>query len=181
MIVALAGRRVDAADAAQRRFPPTRVAEVETRIEAALRETGASALVCAAACGADLVALDVAQRRGLDAWIVLPFAVDEFRQSSVVDRGDEWGAPFDAAVKAAQEQGRLCLLGLTAGDDAAYLATNTAILDKALALSGSDLAQTLAIVVWDGPISGRTDYTADFAEAARRHGIRVRSVPILSG
>jgi hypothetical protein len=37
----------------------------------------------------------------------------------------------------------------------------------------------LAIAVWDGPLTGRTDYTADFVEAARRRGVRVESVPIL--
>jgi hypothetical protein len=175
----LAGRRVDAADAAQARFPRRLVAAVEERVEAALRDAGCSALVCAAACGADLVALGVAQRCGIDTWVVLPYAVAEFRRSSVVDRGEEWGALFDTAVEQAEELGRLSILGLSVDDDNAYPATNAAILDKAVSLSNGDSASTLAIAVWDGPLSGRTDYTADFVEAARVRGIRVESVPIL--
>jgi hypothetical protein len=98
MIVALAGRRVDAADAAQPRFPADRIAAVEARIDAALHDAGASTLVCAAACGADLLALEVARRKGVDAWIVLPYTVAAFRRSSVVDRGEDWGDAFDAAI-----------------------------------------------------------------------------------
>ena len=180
MIVALAGRRIDAADAARPRFPAASLAVVESRIDAALRAAGVSALVCAAACGADLIALGVARRRGIAAWIVLPFAAAAFRRTSVVDRGDRWGAAFDAAVAAAQAQGRLQLLGLAADDDQAYFATNAAIVERALALGGGDPAETLAIAVWDGPLDERTDYTADFVAAARRRDVPVRSIPILS-
>lgn len=179
MIVALAGRRVDAADAAQARFPADRAAAVEGRIEAALRDAGASTLVCAAACGADLIALEVARRKGIDVWIVLPYAVAAFRRSSVVDRGEDWGDAFDAAIAEARRQGRLRLLGLRSGDERAFFATNAAIVDTALSLGAADPAAVLAIAVWDGPLTGRTDYTADFVEAARRRGVRVESVPIL--
>ncbi len=179
MTVALAGRRIDAADATHVRFPQTEIAAVDARIEAALRDADASALVCAAACGADLIALRVARRCGINAWIVLPYAAADFRRTSVVDRGHEWGPPFDSAVKAAEEQGRLSVLGLTAGDDRAYPATNAAILDKALALSGGDSSGTLALVVWDGPLRGGEDYTRDFADTAQARGILVQAVPIL--
>lgn len=179
MIVALAGRRIDAADAAEPRFPASAVDIVRQRIAAVFEEVHASALASAAACGADLIAIDVAHQRGMPASIVLPYAADEFRRTSVVDRGNEWGGPYDAAIRDAESHGRLHILGLPEGD-AAYLATNEAILDEAVQ-QGGESGGVLAVIVWDGPLHGRTDYTAAFAESSKKRGIVVRSVPILSG
>jgi hypothetical protein len=106
--------------------------------------------------------------------------VDEFRRTSVVDRGVEWGGRYDAAIRDAESHGRLHIIGLPEGD-AAYLATNEAILDEALKHSGGKTSDVLALIVWDGPLHGRTDYTAAFAESSKKRGIRLRSVPILAG
>ena len=179
VIVALAGRRIDAADAAEPRFPASAINIVRQRIASAFEEIHASELVSAAACGADLIAIDVAQQRGMPASIVLPYAADEFRRTSVVDRGNDWGGPYDAAIREAENHGRLHILGLPEGD-AAYLATNEAILDEALKNSGGETRGVLAVIVWDGPLHGRTDYTAAFADEARRRGMRVSSIPILA-
>ena len=178
VIVALAGRRIDAADAAEPRFPASAINIVRQRIASAFEEIHASELVSAAACGADLIAIDVAQQRGMPASIVLPYAADEFRRTSVVDRGNDWGGPYDAAIREAENHGRLHILGLPEGD-AAYLATNEAILNQAVALGRGKSADVLALVVWDGPLLGRTDYTSAFADAARRRRIAVRRIPVL--
>jgi hypothetical protein len=63
-VAALAGRRVDAADAAAPRFPLANVGAVRERLKTLLRAQGSAALVCSAACGADLIALDVAGALG---------------------------------------------------------------------------------------------------------------------
>jgi hypothetical protein len=34
--------------------------------------------------------------------------------------------------------------------------------------------------VWDGPLTGRTDYTEDFVNAARRRGFALETIPILT-
>ena len=49
-----------------------------------------SVLVCSAACGADLIALQAAGRVSLRRRIVLPFEPSRFRDSSVVDRPGDW-------------------------------------------------------------------------------------------
>ena len=72
-VAALAGRRIDAPDAKEARFPPANVARVRERIAAALREHDVVALVASAACGADLIALDEAAKLGIRRRIVLPF------------------------------------------------------------------------------------------------------------
>jgi hypothetical protein len=180
MIVALAGRRVDSVDAAEPRFPASAVDIVRQRIAAAFEEVHAFELVSAAACGADLIAIDVAHKRGMPASIVLPYAADEFRRTSVVDRGEEWRRAYDAAIQEAESHKRLHILGLREGD-AAYLATNEAILDEAVKCSGGNICGVLSVIVWDGPLHGRTDYTTAFAESSKKRGIIVRPVPILAG
>jgi lysozyme family protein len=179
VIASLAGRRIDAADADLRRFPQMLEDLVAKRIAAALTERAVTTLVCAAACGADLLALEAAQREGIEARIVLPFDAAMFRRSSVTDRGEEWGAAFDRVIGQAQSNGAVRILGLDVGDPHAYEKTNEAILDEALALAGGDPAGVIALAVWDGPAAGRADLTANFAAAARARGIAVQSIPIL--
>ena len=180
VIVALAGRRIDAAAAAEPRFPASAVDIVRQHIVAVFEEVHASALVSAAACGADLIAIDVAHQREMPASIVLPYAADEFRRTSVVDRGEEWGRSYDVAIRDAENHERLRVLGLPEGD-AAYLATNEAILDEAVKRSAGNAGGVLSVIVWDGALHGRTDYTAALADSAKKRGIVVRRVPILAG
>ena len=180
MIASLAGRRIDAADADPMRFPETREDLVANRIAATLTRDGVTTLVCAAACGADLLALEAAQREGIPARIVLPFDAAEFRRSSVVDRGDGWGEAFDRLIGEARARDGVRILGLRPDDPHVYEKTNEAILDEALALADNDPAGVIALAVWDGAIAGRADYTANFADAARARGIAVQSIPILA-
>jgi hypothetical protein len=180
VIASLAGRRIDAPGANPSRFPQTRADLVAKRIAAALAERAVTTLVCSAACGADLLALEAAQREGIAARIVLPYDPAAFRRSSVTDRGAGWGDVFDRLIGAAQADGAVRVLGLDVGDPHAYEKTNEAILDDALALAGDDPAGVIALAVWDGATAGRADLTADFAAAARARGIAVVSIPVLA-
>ena len=59
---ALAGRRADTPGDTPARFPQRNVSIVEERIAAFFRVESVDRLVCAAACGADLVALAAPRR-----------------------------------------------------------------------------------------------------------------------
>jgi len=169
VIVALAGRRIDRPNASPEHFPVRSVAVVGERIRSALLADGASALVSAAACGADLTALAVAETLGIRRRIVLPFPAAEFRAGSVVDRPGDWGPLFDRLVSEAEEAGDLEVLGLPKASAHPYERTNAALGREAREQVG-------ALVVWDGPLVGRTDYTLDFVEAAEHRGIPVRTI-----
>jgi hypothetical protein len=178
VIVALAGRRVDPASDDKPRFPLSNVAIVRARLFEALQQPGISTLVSSAACGADLLALEVARAMGLRCRVILPFAPHRFCESSVTDRSGEWGPMFDDVVAAAGGRGDLVVLDLDASDaDEAYRATNRRILDEAQVLAGG--AEVRAIVVWDGVRRGQVDMTADFLEEAGRRGIPVSVVSTL--
>jgi hypothetical protein len=175
-VAALAGRRIDAADADTARFPLANTAAVRGRLQTLLRAEQSRALVCSAACGADLIALDVAGALGLRRRVVLPFAPERFRETSVTDRPGDWGPPFDRIIGELRAEGDLVVLGLDQGDDGAYAAANEAILNEAQALAGGEPSQVVAIIVWEGGSRGEGDLTEGFATLARARGHPVREV-----
>jgi hypothetical protein len=179
-VVALAGRRVDAAGTQPPRFPLENVPVVRKRLAELLAGEGAMALVCSAACGADLVALEEAERLGLRRRIVLPFRSERFRETSVVDRPGDWGPAFDRLVAAASAAGDLVVLEAGEGD-AAYAAANGAIVREAQALAraGGAARRLVAVVTWEGSPREGTDATQGFRELAAKAGFEQRSVPTL--
>lgn len=184
MIITLAGRRIDAQDAATPRFPLGKCARVHERLLTLLSEQQATALVSSAACGADLLALEAAGELGIQRHVILPFASERFRAVSVTDRPGEWGALFDHIISEVEMTGNLVLLRETTEDTATFLRTNQAILNEAQTLAdqiGKEASVPqgiLAVIVWDGQSRGENDLTADFANEARLRGIPVIEVMI---
>ncbi len=184
MIIALAGRRIDPLDAAVPRFPLEKSLAVRENIRRVLLEKHATALVCAAACGADLLALDAAGELGVQRHIILPFAPQQFRAASVVDRPGEWGSLFDRVISEVEAAGNLVILNEDKEDDEVFAITNRAILDEAQSLarqsfpaeSESSANVVLALIVWDGQSRGEGDLTLDFANEARARAIPVTEI-----
>lgn len=190
LVVALAGRRVDPADAPTERFPLRNAAEVQERLSGLFAERDATALVSSAACGADLLALAAAEALGLRRRVVLPFEPERFRRTSVTDRPGSWGAAFDRVVERLGRSGDLIVLENPGEDDAAYAETCEAILEEALQLAGGVRTATgavergvttgvLAVIAWDGKPRSDDDLTARFAESARARGFPLAEVSTL--
>ena len=167
MIAALAGRRIDQKDATPPRFPPTQVDRVSRELRRLFQDRGVTVLVSSAACGADLVALDVADSLKIRFRIVLPFDAAHFKMSSVVDRGGEWGELFERVIGAAEAAGDLVVLGLPPSDNA-YARATQAILDEAGRLARG--GPVLAVAVWELESRGPGDHTEQFLKAARDRG-----------
>jgi hypothetical protein len=182
-VVALAGRRIDRSGAQPPRFPLDRVQEVGRRVADALLNVRAVTLICSAACGADLVALEQAERLRLRRRIVLPFAKDRFRNTSVVDRPGDWGPIYDRQIEAAEAAGGLIVLNGAGDDDAAYGVANKVIIREAIALArsakGGDEDRLIAMLVWEGDARPKGDATASFGTLATEAGFEVRSIPTL--
>jgi hypothetical protein len=178
MIIALAGRRVDAADEKQRRFPSENVDIVRERIHAMLLTQCAVALVGSAACGADLLALSEAGKLGLRRSVVLPFGRENFRTTSVTDRPGDWGALYDQQLNDVEKSGDLLVVH-EKSDDKAYAEANHAIVDKALSLGQELQDRVTAVLVWDGKSRGEGDLTEEFWVYARNKSIPVVDVMTL--
>ncbi len=194
-IVAFAGRRIDAQDAATPRFPLTQVDVVREQIEGLFCRDRITTLICSAACGADLIALRVARKLGIGYQVILPFAPDRFRVTSVIDRPAsqewKWGVLFDQVIDGAQQSGGLVVLETGEDGHAVYQAVNRAILDVALGQkhdqkpspaveSAHGLNQVQALLVWDGHTRSPHDLTQHFAEEARSRGMVVRQILTLA-
>ena len=139
--------------------------------------------MCAAACGADLLALAAAAELGLRRRIVLPFAIQIFRARSVVDRPGlyPWGELYDRFVAEAQAAEDLQVMDFDLEDPAVYEKTNEAILDVALSLGAAEKKEIEAVVVWDTRLRTVHDYTEHFVQQAQRRILPVRSIPIVDG
>jgi hypothetical protein len=170
-IVALAGRRIDPADAETARFPLRNVELVRGHLRKVLK--GRIALVCSAACGADLIALEEASDEGIRCKVILPFTEDEFRKTSVVDRPGDWGKLFDRLIAKTRDAGDLIILPKGQPDDEAYVKANAEILEQAGRMASSGSQDVLAVIVWDGKSRGADDLTAAFRDAAQSKGYRV--------
>jgi hypothetical protein len=175
MIVALAGRRVDSAEAKEPRFPLRNVQIVRTRARAVLLEKGATALVSSAACGADLIALSEAGQLGLRRRVILPFERMRFRETSVTDRPGKWGPLYDQVIDEVEAAGDLVILR-NEPDDEAYSAANHVILDQAIALAKESHKAATAVLIWDGISRGDHDLTEEFGAEARKRGLVVTEV-----
>ncbi len=180
-VIALAGRRIDTLDTGLPRFPLENVPIVRGRVAALLTEEHTEALVCSAACGADLIALEEAERLGLRQRIVLPFSPKRFRETSVTDRPGEWGPIFDRLVDAAEAGGDLVILpSMGDDDDAAYAAANQAIIREAEILARATPdgipCRLIAAIVWEGLARKGGDASGGLLTLALQAGFEERLV-----
>ncbi|MEC4805640.1 MAG: hypothetical protein SAJ12_02125 [Jaaginema sp. PMC 1079.18] len=174
MIVALAGRRIDAPHQNPPRFPLANIAKVKAEIRQQLQECHATMLVCSGACGADLLALEVAMELGIPCRLILPFEPERFREISVVDRPGEWGLIFDRILQQVTAENNVVILQ-EESDQEAFIAVNHVILDEAIALSQQEYPHQnpSALIVWNGCSRGKSDVTHEFMMKAEELGFKV--------
>jgi hypothetical protein len=179
VIIAVAGRRIDAEDAKSARFPLKNVALVQERLDELLGREAATALVSSGACGADLAALIVAGARHMRRRMVLPFGRDAFRTSSVTDRPGDWGPVYDRVLAELDKTDDVVTLAEHAAGDAAYAAANETILQEAATLARQGSTDVVAVLVWEGAPRDGADMTAAFGDEAGKRGYRVEQVKTL--
>lgn len=177
-VIALAGRRVDAAAATQPRFPLENVPKVRAALADLFRCNAVRALVCSAASGADLLALDAASDAGVERYVVLPFERATFRSTSVVDRPGKWGPLFDRIISDIDHQGGLQIGAGDPDDPEVYVRANEQILRRALELATETgwPSPRISVIVWEGAPRGTDDVTEDFRRRAEMAGFESRFV-----
>lgn len=174
--LALAGRRIDASEAETPRFPLHRLTEVGRALRHVLQRENVAYLVCSAACGADLLALQAAAELGITYRIVLPFDRLRFKGVSVLDRPGDWGGLFDTVVDGAAALGNLVVLAGSGDDADAFTAANKRILAE---VQDSPMVRKLAVAVWEGRSRGAGDATAELLDEAADLGFQTLTVQTL--
>ncbi len=178
-VIAVAGRRIDAKDAATERFPLANVPLVEVQMQEYLARHCATHVVASAACGADIITLKAALAAGLSLRVILPFDRATFRRTSVTDRPGDWGRIYDKIIAQAAAAGHLVELGLYE-DEAAYEAANQRILAEAARLAGQYTRECRACIIWEGGSRGDDDHSLALAEGARALGWPVDDQSVLT-
>jgi hypothetical protein len=176
MIVAFAGRRIDAPDARVARFPLSSADRVRQHVEGFLRDAIPNAVVGSAACGADLIVLDIAGALAIRRRVVLPIGKDVFRSTSVTDRPGRWGSLFDRVIAEVESSGDLVTLPRAGSNRDAFAGANAEVFRQAELLTVSDPSENVALAIWDGRSRGSGDMTAAFVAEATRCGWRVASI-----
>ena len=173
-VIIEAGRRVDAPDAQAARFPASNVPEVSRRIKKLLSKQNPKAVVCSAACGADLLLLQAADEMRIEQIVLLPSDPLVFRKSSVTDRPGNWGDLYDKILKTA----RVEILNLPEGQDG-YLESNLRLLDRGHQLAREWGAPAEALVIWNGASRGPDDIVDHFLCEARSRMMLVWEISTL--
>lgn len=176
MVIALAGRRIDAPDAETKRFPADNAAAVQQKIREFITNNKACAMISAAACGADLLAQEVATEMRLRRRIVLPYDRQAFKQSSVADRPGDWAERYDLLIPEVALQGGLTEFDYEKDQEETFFATNHDILDEAEKIARQMNQKVTALVVWDGHSRGEDDVTGHFLEEAKLRGLQVAEI-----
>jgi hypothetical protein len=192
MVIIVAGRRIDAEDAEQERFPLKNADSVAEAVRSKFEALRPGVLVCSAACGADLIALKMAKALSVRRRIILPFEPSRFRSTSVVDRPGnstwDWGAIFDDQIQEVREKNDLLIIPPAADETASYVATNEHIIAEAekLASGEGDPSRARAsgdqmqcLIVWEGQSRGEDDITAELISRARVAGMEVEQISTL--
>lgn len=182
-IVAFAGRRTDRAASFEVRFPFENVPAVSHTLAALLSRERPSAVLASGACGCDLLVLQAADLLDIKTRIVLPFAPEIFRRTSVVDRPypEFWGKLFDALIAKARTRGDIVVLPDYGDRKTAYGNANRALINEANLLARATIARCrLAVIAWDGVVREPTDTTYEFAKLAIQSGFSIQSISTLT-
>ena len=162
-----AGNRIDLPDRRTPRFPRALVPLVQHRVAQVLTDLRPSAVVSAAAAGADLIVLEEALRLGIRIHVALPLSVEQFRRRGCEDVGDDWAVRYDKVLAEAAAIGTVHIEDHR-DDDEWYTHGNDTILDRAADVAGSDSIYALVV----RPHSGETSPSATdlFAASAAARG-----------
>jgi hypothetical protein len=176
--VALAGRRIDLPHVIEMRFPFQNVSRVRQRLRGFFSFYKITTLVCSAACGADLLALNIANELNIDRKIILPFAPVVFKMKSVNHCTGDWKTFFENAIET--DEGLDLLIMDSADDDQqAYEKANVAILDTAEKLEQQKNEKMIVLIVWDGKRRGTDDVTAHFLNEAKSRKLAIKEINTL--
>ena len=166
-VVHYCGHRIGAR--AEGAFPAEREQEVAAAIAEEIERQRPSYAYGSLASGADILWAEALLARAVDVHVVLPFARDEFVETSVADAGLEWVERFRSCLSAAAEVS-YATDGAHLGDDVLYRYGAELAMGLAL-LRGRFLdADVHQVAVWDGaPPRGAAGTAIDVATWTR-HG-----------
>ena len=164
-IVACSGHLIDN-PGKRRRFPEEAEKIVRSKIVKQLEEIDATCGYSSAGCGTDIIFLEVMAERGGETHVFLPFAKEEFIETSVKRVGSDWVSRFERVLDQATSVHYVTREGYY-GDDTLFSFCNDVMLGFA-AMRGRGLNEDPKLLLfWDGN-PGEEGGTGEVAESWRK-------------
>jgi hypothetical protein len=159
-IAIFAGHILDRPGRDSPRFPPNAEDEVFTRISSWLNQKNIRTSYSSAAAGSDIIFLTAAQQAGIKTHIILPFAAEDFVETSVRVAGEQWIERFNHVLSNAES---LTIANDQAAGDrsAAYDFTNRMIAAQAMMKANEVQMPVLGLGVWNREVGDAAGGTAD--------------------
>ncbi len=173
-IVVFSGHMIDSASRAEARFPQHTAAAIGQRIAAEVDALGVGEAYGCAACGGDILFLEAVLARGGRVHIVLPCAVEEFRQVSVdFLAGSDWGQRFEAVM--AKASSIEILADQYAEDNGmAHECCNRVMVGLAAMKAAEQGGQPTLLALWNGKPGDGLGGTYSMVQFCRARGFRIR-------
>jgi hypothetical protein len=176
-VVVYSGHMVDHPTRGSPRFPPALEGAVRDVLRARLTAMRPVASYGSAACGTDLLVLELVRQLGGETHIVLPFPAVEFREVSIDFAGRNWAERFERALSAADS------VTVTSDHRASGVASPfeyANLVFTGMARSRAHTLQTAlrAFAVLDSGAGGAAGGTAAIAALWRTQGLQYEQVDI---
>ena len=144
---------------------------LESQIESALDETGSSIAYGSLACGADMMIAEAVIERGGEVHIVLPFAEDDFLETSVKKGGQEWLPRYDH-VRALAASVTFATQMPFVNDDHQFAYCSKLAMGTVRLRAKTMQTGALQLAIWDGVLGASIAGTAaDVSEWRSQNGI----------
>ena len=178
-VILFAGHMIDteARRGKPERFPPRFIPDIASAIGKALDALKPVIGYSSAACGADLLFLKAMKDRGLPAFVVLPFARDEFCETSVKIGGEDWVRSYNEILdwlgkdRVHQVSQHSFTLASTSYD------YQNMVLQGMAAIHADRLdSELVGLAVWDGQAGDGPSGTASFVARWLDAGLRVEVI-----
>ncbi len=169
MIIVYAGAQADETGRSEPRLPPGAEGDLLTRVRGLLHSLKPRLLIGAAASGSDIIIAETARMEQIEVRLSLPFGVEDFRESSVLIRGERWGLRFDRLLDGIGPAG----IGVgqdMPGTESVYLRHNAVLLEEATALAHAD-ERIWVLLVRRPPDPASPSVTDDLAARAEAYGL----------
>ena len=170
-VLVFTGHMIDAPERSEPRFPQHMAEEVRRRIREKIERLRPAAAYGSAACGSDILCLEVVRELGGELHIVLPFPADQFRSESVEFCGQgDWGERFQRLLDDASEVMVISEKPPPSGVSTFEYAN---LVMTGLARLRSQVLDTnlQALAIWDGSIAGDVGGTSSVVDMWQRYGV----------
>ena len=174
-ILVFTGNMIDQPDRAVPRFPSSLEAAVRAALRERLDALAPLAVYASAACGADILCLELGRELGAETHVVLPFPPAEFRRASVDFATNDWSPRFEA-VLAAADSVTVASEHRASGSSATFEYANL-ILTGMGRLRAQALDTALqGLAAWDPDAIGAAGGSASLVSLWNAHGLPVDHV-----